>query len=79
MSFKINTARALCLLNKSNIVLIVDYKRMEQFMLNYGLKPSEALHVLTMSKTKTSYILSEDGEFDNVEWIERIWPGKEEL
>ena len=23
-----------------------DYKRMEQFMLNYGLKPSDALHVL---------------------------------
>jgi len=54
MSFKINTARALWLLNKSNIVLIVDYKRMEQFMLNYALKPSDALHVSTMSRTKTS-------------------------
>jgi predicted nucleic acid-binding protein len=56
-----------------------DYKRMEQFMLNYGLKPSDALHVSTMSKRKTSYIISEDGEFDSVEWIKRIWLGKEEL
>ena len=52
---------------------------MEQFMRNYALKPSDALHVSTMSKTKTSYIISEDGEFDNVEWIKRIWLGKEEL
>ena len=48
-------------------------------MLNYGLKPSDALHVSTMSKTKTSYIITEDGEFDSVEWLKRIWLGKEEL
>ena len=29
-----------------------DYKRMEQFMRNYGLKPSDALHVSTMSKNE---------------------------
>jgi len=56
-----------------------DYKRMQELMLNYGLKPSDALHVSTMSKTKTSYIISEDGEFDSVEWIKRIWLGKAEL
>ena len=56
-----------------------DYKRMQELMLNYGLKPSDALHVSTMSKTKTSYIISEDGEFDSVEWIKRIWLGKQEL
>jgi len=56
-----------------------DYKRMRKLMLNYGLKPSDALHVSTMSKTKTSYIISEDGEFDSVEWIKRIWLGKAEL
>ena len=56
-----------------------DYKRMRELMLNYGLKPSDALHVSTMSKTKTSYIISEDGEFDSVEWIKRIWLGKAEL
>lgn len=56
-----------------------DYKRMEQFMLNYGLKPSDALHVSTMSKTKTSRIITEDGEFDSIEWLKRIWLGKEEL
>ena len=48
-------------------------------MLNYGLKPSDALHVSTMSKAKTSRIITEDGEFDSVEWIKRIWLGKEEL
>lgn len=56
-----------------------DYKGMEQFMLNYGLKPSDALHVSTMSKAKTSSIITEDGEFDSVEWVKRIWLGKEEL
>lgn len=53
-----------------------DYKRMKEFMLNYDLKPSDALHVSTMSKTKTSYIISEDGEFDRVEWVRRVWLGK---
>ena len=56
-----------------------DYKRLKELMLNYGLKPSDALHVSTMSKAKTSYIISEDGEFDSVEWIKRIWLGKQEL
>jgi len=32
-----------------------------------------------MSKAKTSYVIPEDGEFDSVEWIKRIWLGKEEL
>lgn len=27
----------------------VDYKRLKELMLNYGLKPSDALHVSTMS------------------------------
>jgi predicted nucleic acid-binding protein len=56
-----------------------DYKQLKELMLNYGLKPSDALHVSTVSKTKTSYIISEDGEFDSVEWIKRIWLGKEKL
>lgn len=56
-----------------------DYKRLKELMLNYGLKPSDALHVSTMSKTKTSYMVSEDGEFDSVEWLKRIWLGEEEL
>jgi len=56
-----------------------DYKRLKELMLNYGLKPSDALHVSTMSKAKTSYIITEDGEFDSVEWIKRIWLGKEKL
>jgi hypothetical protein len=56
-----------------------DYNRMKGFMLNYGLKPSDALHVSTMSKTKTSYIISEDGEFDRVEWVRRVWLGREML
>ncbi|KAF5432923.1 hypothetical protein C5S36_07610 [Candidatus Methanophagaceae archaeon] len=56
-----------------------DYKRLKELMFNYGLKPSDALHVSTMSKAKTSYIITEDGEFDSVEWIKRIWWGKEKL
>ena len=57
----------------------VDYKRLKELMLNYGLKPSDALHVSTMSKAKTSRIITEDGEFDRLEWIKRIWLGKEKL
>jgi len=56
-----------------------DYKRLKELMLNYGLKPSDALHVSTISRTRTSYIISEDGEFDSVEWLKRIWLGKEEI
>jgi len=57
----------------------VDYKRLKELMFNYGLKLSDALHVSTMSKVRTSRIITEDGEFDSVEWIKRIWLGKEEL
>jgi len=44
------------------------------------MKPSDAFHVSTMSKTKTSHIITEDVEFDSVEWIDKAdlaWKGRD--
>ncbi len=37
------------------------------------LKPSDALHVATMLNNGIRVIVSEDGDFDKIEEIERIW------
>lgn len=51
----------------------LDYDEMKKAMVNYGLKPSDALHSASMSKTKTAHIVSEDKEFDKVPWVKRVW------
>ena len=50
-----------------------DYDIMKESMMNYGLKPSDVLHIASMNKTKVQHIVSEDNEFDRVSWIKRIW------
>ncbi len=45
--------------------------------LNYGLKPSDAIHVATMKKAGTAEIVSEDRDFDKIDWVKRIWIGKD--
>lgn len=53
-----------------------DYELMKACILRYNLKPSDALHVSSMKKCKAKLIVSEDSEFDKVEWIERVWMNK---
>jgi len=46
-----------------------DYENMKEFMLRYNLKPSDALHVSSMKKGGIKTVVSEDPDFDKVEWI----------
>jgi predicted nucleic acid-binding protein len=50
-----------------------DSKPAEKYLLKYGLKPSDAIHLATMEKAGISNIVSEDREFDKVRGIKRIW------
>ncbi len=55
-----------------------DYGVMKEIMLKYNLKPSDALHLASMKKRGIEFIVSEDPDFDRIEWITRIWMGREE-
>ncbi|MEX2752644.1 MAG: type II toxin-antitoxin system VapC family toxin [Candidatus Freyarchaeota archaeon] len=50
-----------------------EYDVMKKVMMEYGLKPSDAIHVASMNKSGAQHIVSEDKEFDKVPWIKRIW------
>ncbi|MBO3800468.1 MAG: type II toxin-antitoxin system VapC family toxin [Candidatus Brockarchaeota archaeon] len=50
-----------------------DLKPAERYLLNYGLKPSDAIHLATIEKAGISNIVSEDQEFDKVKEVKRIW------
>ena len=50
-----------------------DYDVMRKAVMNYGLKPSDALHIASMNKAGIKHIISEDEEFDKIPWIRRIW------
>jgi len=77
--YKIPTSDIFEFLDKiSEFVTIVpidqeDYSRMKKFVMHYGMKPSDALHVSTMIKAKTDCIITEDRDFDKIRWIRRVW------
>jgi predicted nucleic acid-binding protein len=50
-----------------------DYDVLRKAMVNYGLKPSDALHIASMNKAGIKHIVSEDNEFDKIPWVKRIW------
>ncbi|RLI37950.1 hypothetical protein DRO55_00110 [Candidatus Bathyarchaeota archaeon] len=50
-----------------------DYDVTRKTVMNYGLKPSDALHITSMNKAGIKRIVSEDEEFDKIPWIKRIW------
>jgi predicted nucleic acid-binding protein len=50
-----------------------DYDAMKKVMMEYGMKPSDAIHTASMSKSGAEHIVSEDKEFDKIPWIKRIW------
>jgi len=50
-----------------------DFKPAEKYLLKYGLKPSDAIHLATMEKAGINNVVSEDREFDKVKEIKRIW------
>jgi len=55
---------------------VEDYGLMKDFMLKYNLKPSDALHVASMKRFGAKIIVSEDPDFDRVEWVKRVWIDK---
>ncbi len=56
-----------------------DYRLMKETMLKYSLKPSDAIHVASMKKAGIKFIVSEDPDFDRIDWIKRIWINKGEF
>jgi len=56
-----------------------DYRFMKEIMLKYSLKPSDAIHVASMKKAGIKFIVSEDPDFDRIDWIKRIWINKGEF
>ncbi|MCS7138621.1 MAG: type II toxin-antitoxin system VapC family toxin [Crenarchaeota archaeon] len=50
-----------------------DFRPMEKYLVNYNLKPSDAIHLATIEKVGASSIVSEDEEFDKIGEVKRIW------
>ncbi len=50
-----------------------EYLASKEFLLKYKVKPSDALHLGVMKVNGINVIVSEDGEFDKVNGIERLW------
>jgi len=42
------------------------------FLEKYNLKPRDALHIAVMRENKVERIVSDDKDFDKIEWIKRI-------
>jgi len=50
-----------------------EYELALEFIMKYGIKPSDSLHLGVMKKNDIYLIVSEDKELDKVNWIKRIW------
>jgi len=50
-----------------------DMKPVERYLLEYDLKPSDAIHLATMEKAGADHIVTEDEDFDKVKEVKRIW------
>lgn len=44
-----------------------------KYMLEAGLRPSDAIHLGAMLSRGISVIVSEDGDFDRVSGVESVW------
>jgi len=53
-----------------------EYKKAAEILEKHQIKPSDALHVATMTLHNISKIASEDREFDKIDGITRIWISK---
>jgi predicted nucleic acid-binding protein len=50
-----------------------EYRQATKFLLDYNLKPSDSLHLGAMINNGINIIVSEDGEFDKVPIVKRLW------
>jgi len=53
-----------------------EYKKAAEILEKHQIKPSDALHLATMTLHNISKIASEDREFDKIDGITRIWISK---
>ncbi len=49
-----------------------DFKLMKKYLVDYSIRPSDALHLVAMDKAGCRAIVSEDKNFDKTH-VERIW------
>ena len=50
-----------------------EYNHARRFMLDFGLKLSDALHLWVMASNRIQAIVAEDTNFDKVKEVKRIW------
>ncbi len=50
-----------------------DLRLVEKYLLAYGLRPSDAIHLAVMEKANIGQIVTEDRDFDKVKKVKRIW------
>lgn len=50
-----------------------DLKATEKYLINYNLKPPDAIHLATMEKVGANHVVTEDEDFDKVKEVKRIW------
>ncbi len=50
-----------------------EYRLASKLLVEYGLKPSDALHPAAMINNGINVIVSEDREFDKLENVKRLW------
>jgi len=50
-----------------------EYREAIKFILEYGIKPSDALHLGAMINNEISLIVSEDKDFDKISLIKKVW------
>ncbi len=50
-----------------------EYRLASKLLVEYGLKPSDALHLAAMINNGINVIVSEDREFDKLENVKRLW------
>ncbi|MEM4983284.1 MAG: type II toxin-antitoxin system VapC family toxin, partial [Candidatus Bathyarchaeia archaeon] len=50
-----------------------EYNIAAKVILEHNIRPSDALHLGAMKKKNISTIVSEDKDFDKIEWINRFW------
>lgn len=53
------------------------FKETKNILMEFNIKPSDALHIAAMKRNNIIYIVSEDYEIDKVSGIKRIWIDKE--
>jgi len=50
-----------------------EYRYATEMITRHSLKPSDALHISVMMNNDIKVLVSEDGEFDRIPKVERIW------